>query len=116
MEWSSETIKFHQCFFLSFTTGSIASFITNPLDIVKIRMQVQRAEQKNNNSTEKDLSKVRFGYKNIFDGLYKIWHKEGGIGMFRGVNARIINMSIASSINITLLETFRTFIYNNCQH
>ena len=58
---------------LSFCTGSVAAIVTNPLDIVKVRMQVQRAELTKGG----ELSDGRFGYKNVFHGIGKMAKEEG---------------------------------------
>lgn len=60
-----------------------------------MRMQVQRAElgQALKEGEKLDLSKGRFGYTNVFDGMYKIIQKEGVYALWRGVNTRLLYMS-----------------------
>ncbi len=59
------------------TAGAIAAVVTNPLDMVKLRMQVQRGGIYN------------FGYRNIFDGIYKLIKYEHITSLFHGSGARV---------------------------
>ena len=49
--------------------GSLSGFITTPLEVVKLRMQIQRADRA---TTGKGFEKTLYGYKNAFHGLYKM--------------------------------------------
>jgi len=53
--------------FLSATSGSFASILTNPLDMAKMRMQVQRG------SAIMDAKQGNFGYRNMFHGIVCIY-------------------------------------------
>jgi len=75
---------FAQSVLLSAISGVVASFATNPIDVVKVRMQVQRAETKG----EQHHSRGRFGYKNSFHGMVKLFKEEGFLGLFRGLFAK----------------------------
>lgn len=99
-------ITFFESFLLSSASGFIASIVTNPLDIVKTRMQVQRAELK----TDSTLVNGRYGYRNIFHGLYLLCSQEGVVGCFRGAYARITYLSMQSILALTLLESVRNKI------
>lgn len=117
MGWKNDTITFSQSFSLAFSTGIIACIITNPVDVVKVRMQVQRAELGNqqvqgSEGAKIDLSKGRFGYKNVFDGMYKIYKQEGALSLMRGNSARILNLSSMVALNLSTLELFRSYTLN----
>lgn len=99
-------ITFLESFVLSSASGFIASIITNPLDIVKTRMQVQRAEL----TTDSTLGQGRYGYRNIFHGVFLLFSQEGLIGGFRGAYARIAYLSMQSILALTLLESVRNKI------
>lgn len=92
----------------AFITGSIASFLTNPFDIAKLRMQVQRAEIANQGFGK--ISEGRFGYRNVFHGIYKIVKSEGPLAMWRGCGARILHMSSQAAINFSLLDKIRSLL------
>lgn len=47
-------------------SGIFSGILCNPMDLAKIRMQVDRIALKQENQTP------IFGYKNTFDGIYKI--------------------------------------------
>ena len=66
---------------LAGAAGFFASVLTNPLDIAKVRMQVQRAE---GYVTGKSGEHARFGYKNVFHGVYSIAQNEGFLSLFKG--------------------------------
>jgi hypothetical protein len=64
---------------ISAISGALASFITNPLDMAKLRMQVQRGERAMSNSNV-----GIFNYKNMFHGMYLIWKTEGFLSLYKG--------------------------------
>lgn len=66
-------------------------------------MQVQRAEL----TAETSLAQGRYGYRNIFHGLYILFSQEGLVGGFRGAYARIAYLSMQSILALTLLESVR---------
>ena len=58
--------------------------ITSPLDMAKLRMQIQRGERALSNDKTASLSQGRFGYKNLFHGIYLIYTKEGFLALYKG--------------------------------
>lgn len=66
---------------LAGVASSISAVLTNGLDMAKLRMQVQRVEASCSGSLGSDS---RFGYKNIFHGMYSIVRKEGFLSLFKG--------------------------------
>ena len=100
-----------QNFVVAFFTGTIASLITNPMDIAKVRMQVQRAEM----SIRGDnlLEKGRFAYRNVFHGMYSLALDEGVLGLWKGCGARVLYMSSQAAINLSVLDKIRSKILAN---
>jgi len=91
------------------SAGAAASFCTNPLDIVKLRLQVQR--QANVCSTgQGNAVEV---YRNMFDGLGKLVRADGVRGLFRGAGARMAFHAPATAINMALFETFKVLTYKH---
>ena len=99
-------IKVWQSFTLSLFSGVIASVVTNPLDVVKIRMQVQRAEV----GVGGVLQESRYGYRNIFHGVYKVSLDEGFLGLFRGCYARTLMLSLQCCLSLTLFDSLRGIV------
>lgn len=77
-------------------SGAVASFITNGLDMAKLRIQVQRAS----------AVKV-FPYRNVFHGVYCIARDEGLKGLFKGAGARMCFHAPATALTITLYEKLK---------
>ena len=76
--------------------GGTASILTNPLDMAKLRLQVQRA---GGTSTQND-----FYYKNLVDAVYKIGREEGATALFNGSFARILYHVPMVAISMGILE------------
>lgn len=66
------------------TAGAAACFLTNPLDMAKLRMQVQRAGKVGGGAVSEQY------YKHMIDGVYKIYRDEGFSKLFTGCLARIM--------------------------
>lgn len=103
-------IGFFESFSVAFLTGNLAAFFTNPLDVPKLRMQVQRAEMVEKGLKRLDLG--TFGYKNVFHGIFVICKKEGFFALWRGCGARILYMSSQAAVNLSLLENVRGKLIN----
>eukprot|EP00501_MAST-03F_sp_TOSAG23-6_P002548 GSMAST32.ASY1.ANO1.2687.1 assembled CDS len=90
--------------------GSIAGFITNPLDLAKLRIQVQRGNKNTSIGTS-------FNYKNIFDAIRQICIKEGYTALWKGSAARIAFQAPTTAIGIASFEQFRVlysrYIFTN---
>lgn len=86
----------------SAAAGAFASFVTSPLDMVKVRMQVMRATS---------LSKTRiFQYKNVFQGTWHIYKTEGAKALFQGSFSRILFHTPNTAISMGLVEHIRNFL------
>lgn len=84
--------------------SAMASFVTNPLDLVKLRLQVQRGS---NVGVPAGSTAMAWGsYSGIADGLVKIVQQDGMSGLFRGVGARMAFHS-TTAITIAAYETLK---------
>lgn len=99
------TSSLHQNLFCSATAGAGAAWITSPLDMAKLRLQIQRGRMN-------DLSSLTVSYKGVVDCLRQIFHEKGFRGLFRGAGARVIHFVPATAITMTCYEEFR-IIYAN---
>jgi hypothetical protein len=95
-------INFSESLIASAMAGALSSFITNPLDLVKLRMQVERTYAANSLSN--------FHYKNLFHGLILIAKTEGLYGLFKGALPRILYNSSQTAISMSVLETAKPYI------
>jgi hypothetical protein len=77
-------IGFFQSMLSSMVAGGLAGFLTNPLDLVKLRLQVQRGSKAATGKTIGD-----FQYKHMVDGLTQVVSKEGYFALWNGSMARI---------------------------
>ncbi len=101
-KFGDSTVTFSQSLIYSATAGAIASYTTNPLDLVKLRLQVQRASNGNVNNTGSH-------YKGFFDGLYTVYRVEGVSGMFRGATARVLFHAPNTAITMALYEFCKNY-------
>ena len=58
--------------------GSLAALLSNPLDLVKLRLQVQRGATATGNAA----GELNFGYRGVLDGVGKIYRHEGPVVSF----------------------------------
>ena len=107
--------------------GSIAAFITNPMDMAKLRLQVQRgaiaanaanaaastaAASASATANSATASSTTFStswpqYKSLLDGMTQIVRKEGAAALFKGAFARVAFQAPTTTIAITSFETLR---------
>ena len=98
---SDSTVTFSRSLIYSATAGAIASCTTNPLDLIKLRLQVQRAS---NGNVENTGSHYR-----LFDGLFTVYRVEGVNGMFRGATARVLFHAPNTAITMALYEFCKNY-------
>jgi len=85
--------------------GGCAAFLTNPLDMAKLRLQVQRGKQ---------APQLDFGYRNIAHGISEIVKQEGVKALFKGAAARIAFFAPSSALNIAIFDWLRKYFM--CDH
>ena len=94
-------VPFHWTVLSSCTAGAAASWITSPLDMAKLRLQVQRGVQEHQQSTTSVF------YRGILDCLGQSYRKGGDAGLFRGAGARELHFAPATTITMTAYESCR---------
>lgn len=67
--------------------GAVGGFVSNPGDIVLIRMQAESGK----------ALVERYGYRNVLDGLYKIARNEGPSKLLRGVPVTVIRAILTNT-------------------
>ncbi|KAG3201496.1 hypothetical protein PC128_g3833 [Phytophthora cactorum] len=78
--------------------GATASFLTNPLDLIKLRLQVQRAYASEGTPAS---------YRGIVDGLTQVIRMEGVLALYKGAGARVAFHAPSTAITMSLFESCR---------
>ncbi len=73
--------------------GIVATTVTNPIDVVRIRLQYKK-------SNDKDK------YKSIFHAFTQIYKIDGLQGFIKGLAPRLIRKPLTNSCSFLLFETF----------
>jgi hypothetical protein len=81
--------------------GALASWLTSPLDMAKLRLQVQRGQASRGGQV------VRYG--GMLDCLRSAYLDGGLRGLFRGAGARVLHFAPATTITMTCYEKCRAF-------
>jgi len=95
----------------SVLAGCAAAFVTNPLDMVKLRLQVQRVSSSSSSSISSNTSLLPWGrpYTSMIDGLSQIVKQEGPRALFKGATARMAFNGPMTSISLALFESLRVW-------
>jgi hypothetical protein len=109
--------------------GALASLATNPLDLVKLRLQVQRGARAAGAAAAAAAAAVGaeagaaatgggpavppgglpFHYRGVVDGLATVIKSEGWAALFRGAGARMAFHAPSTAITMTLFESCKSF-------
>ena len=96
-------LPFHWVVGCSAGAGAAASWLTSPLDMAKLRLQVQRG----NAATGGESGQVM--YRGMVDAL-EFAFRDGGIrGLFKGALARVLHFTPATCITMTAYESCKSF-------
>ena len=102
----------------SSVASMMASFVTNPLDLVKLRLQVQRGAAVSSMSSGRAAAAATSAskhvhhwgqYKGMLDGLRQVCVQEGAQGLFRGVGARMAFHGPSIAITISAYEKLKVW-------
>jgi hypothetical protein len=94
----------------SCSAGGLASWLTSPLDMAKLRLQVQRGEQYQRIGTSNPPPSSLVSYRGVVDCL-RTSYREGGLrALFRGAGARVYFFAPATTITMSCYETFYSFV------
>lgn len=96
-------LPFHWVVGCSASAGAAASWLTSPLDMAKLRLQIQRGKA----ATGGESSQIV--YRGMVDAL-QFAFRDGGIkGLFKGALARVLHFTPATCITMTAYETCKSF-------
>uniref|UniRef100_A0A0G4HM95 Mitochondrial carrier protein n=1 Tax=Chromera velia CCMP2878 TaxID=1169474 RepID=A0A0G4HM95_9ALVE len=101
---SSRSLLFGEALVVGTCAGAAASFITTPLDLVKLRLQVQRSAARSASGRQ-----TPFLYNSFWQGMKELLGQEGLLGSFRGAGARMLVFAPSSAIGIATMETLKSW-------
>lgn len=87
------------------SAGAAASFLTTPLDLVKLRLQVQRGA-----AAAGEAQELSFRYRGVWHGLRSIARHEGSRALFRGAGARVLFFAPATAVSMAAYEQLKVFV------
>eukprot|EP00756_Hemistasia_phaeocysticola_P052951 Hpha_TRINITY_DN28282_c0_g1::TRINITY_DN28282_c0_g1_i1::g.116781::m.116781 len=84
--------------------SGLAAAITNPLDMVKLRLQVQRTRS----AAGEESGQFSYRYRGMVHGLRAVVQEEGVAGLWKGVAARVLFAGPNAAITMALFEQIRS--------
>jgi hypothetical protein len=112
-------LPFQYILLCSASAGAAASWITSPLDMAKLRLQVQRGAAVSNpnlssassppTSSSIKASPNHYQPRGMIDCLSMVYKQDGFRGLFRGAGARVIHITPATIVMMTCFEQCRSF-------
>ena len=111
-----DDLPFSSIVMCSCTSGALASWLTSPLDMAKLRLQVHRSTilshihpnqdpHPRTSSSSTPLTMIQI--------MKDVLQKDGIRGLFRGAGARVLHFAPATTITMTTYETFRSLLVAN---
>jgi len=101
-------IPFSHIVACSASAGALAAWMTSPVDMAKLRLQVQRGSLANSTAVVGG-EKNHTLYTSAFDCLRKVYREQGVSALFRGSGARVIHSVPAITITMTCYEMFKNY-------
>jgi Mitochondrial carrier protein len=108
-----QDIPFQWTVLCSASAGALSSWLTSPLDMAKLRLQVQRGKlyaEKDAAVVAPSSSRGLIAYTGVVDCLRRSFRDGGVKGLFRGAGARVLHFAPATTVTMTTYETCRSFI------
>jgi hypothetical protein len=99
---SMDSLPFPYIVLCSSLAGAMAAWLTSPLDMAKLRLQIQRGSQSKS-------------YRNMIDCLLQTYNQEGLTGLWRGAGARVIHFAPATAITMSCYEQCRAYYAQHLQ-
>lgn len=85
-----------------FGANIFACALTNPLEIVKTRLQVQRAMLKSASGDVRRSAQFSYQYDTMVQGLAHLFRSEGASGWIRGLSARVFYTAPNAALTFAL--------------
>ena len=93
-------IRFGDGLVAASAAGGMAGWLTSPLDLAKLRYQLQRGAARGDAGA----------YGGMFDGLRKIYRAEGFRGFWRGSAARVLFFAPSTAVSMTAMEQIKQLL------
>ena len=108
---TTTALPFHWIIMSSASAGAVASFLTSPLDMAKLRLQIQRGAKASAaaSSSSGGTTATVTSYRGVIDALQYAYTTGGIRGLFRGAGARVLHFVPATTVTMTSYETCRNF-------
>ena len=104
--------KFLYYFFCASVSGTIASILTNPMDVIKTRLQTKNVTPGRKDTILCD-DVVRVKYTNFKSTAIQIFQHEGLKGFVRGVVPRAMQASMSSALSWVSYEFIKHTLLNS---
>ena len=82
-------------------SASLAAWVTSPLDMAKLRLQIQRSNN------------FQYGYRHMFHGMSSILRRERIGGLWKGSAARVAFVAPYSAIIICTYDSIKLALANS---
>jgi hypothetical protein len=106
---TNATLPFLHTIGCSATAGAAASWLTSPLDMAKLRLQIQRGQASSSMATALTTKTKTKNYSGMVECLADVYKQNGIRGFFRGAGARVIHFVPATTVMMTCYEHFQPF-------
>ncbi|CAM8924330.1 unnamed protein product [Rhodiola kirilowii] len=97
---TNDTLSSFQLFCCGLASGTCAKLVCHPLDVVKKRFQVEGLQRHPRYGARVEHK----AYKNMFDALRQISHKEGWAGLYKGIVPSTIKAAPAGAVTFVAYE------------
>jgi hypothetical protein len=101
---AAQTPSGSQAFVCGATANAIACFLTQPLEVVKTRVQIQRAKL---TASGTEFNQYSYHYAGMRDGITTIVRQDGVLGLWRGVLARVAYTAPNAALTFSLFAFFK---------
>lgn len=106
---------FSSFFACAFIAGALAAWVTNPLDVIKTRMQTQflikesffQEAHHEEMISEKEGRLKQLKYSSIIESIFCIFKEEGIRGFYKGVIPRIASVAPSAAVSWSTYELFK---------
>jgi len=109
----NNSLPFYWVLLSSAGAGALASWMTSPLDMAKLRLQVQRGGVAVASAGTQSTAASVGSYTGVADCLISAFRKDGVKGLFRGAGARVLHFVPATTATMTCYESCRSFLQND---